>query len=73
VQCGKDIVHTQFQDGSQFGATIPATAKLEKKNNDTNVAAVENVIWCPGASRVVIQDGAGEGDPRDRLIDYKAF
>jgi hypothetical protein len=52
-------MHTQFQDGSQFGATIPATAKLEKKNNDTNVAAVENVIWCPGASRVVYKTELG--------------
>lgn len=44
-------MHTQLQAELQGGATIPATAKLEKKNNDTNAAAVENVIWCPEPCR----------------------
>jgi hypothetical protein len=42
---------------------------IEKKNNDTNGAA-ENDIWCPGALRVVIKDGTGEGAPRDRSINW---
>ena len=43
----------------QSGAKIPATVRLEKKSNDTNIdgAAAENAIWCPTESvRVVIQD-----------------
>ena len=66
-------MHTQLQVALQDGATIPATAELEKRSNDTNVAAAENVISCLGASLgggVVVQDGVGEGDPKDRLIDY---
>ena len=65
-------MHTQFQSVLQGGAEICATAKLEKKNKDTNNTG-ESDICCPGALRVVVQDGTGEGDgegdPRiDRLI-----
>jgi hypothetical protein len=62
-------MHTQYQVVLQSGAVIPAIAKLEKKRKDTNGAAAENDIWCPGALRVVIQDGTGEGAQRDRSVD----
>jgi len=45
----------------QSMAQILATAKLEKKNKDTNGATAENDTWCPGVLRMVIQDGTGEG------------
>jgi hypothetical protein len=63
-------MHTQFQFVPQVGAVIAAIAKLEKRNKGTNVAVAENVIWCPGALRVVIPDGTEEGTPRDRTINY---
>jgi hypothetical protein len=62
-------MHTHCQVVLQSGADIPATAKLEKKNNDTNGAAAGNVIWCAGALRVVIQDGTGEGAQRFQSTD----
>jgi len=41
-------MHTHFQVELQFGAEIPATAKIEKNNKDTTGAARSD-IWCPTA------------------------
>jgi len=62
-------MYTQIQVVLQSGEEIPATAKLENKNKDTNGAAAENGIWYPRASRVVIQDGTEKGARNNQLIN----
>lgn len=61
-------MRTHFQVTLQSGAMIAATAKLEKKSNDTNGVAAENVIWCPSPGVLwVIQDETGEGAPKELI------
>ena len=48
-------MHTQFQPGGQSGATIPATAKPEKKNKDISGGVKSNILkWCSVALRRVV-------------------
>lgn len=58
----RNDIHTHFQVELQFGAEIPATAKIEKNNKDTTGAARSD-IWCPTALLWVLRlEGTGNGD-----------
>jgi hypothetical protein len=57
----RNDMHTHSQVALQPGAEIPATAKSEKSNRDTAVAARSD-IWCPTALWVVGPEETGNGN-----------